>query len=183
MVGIRDRYRHLPALLCLPDKNLSDVAEFYFVKDVSNTTGVYRDIARTDPWLADENRLKSLSDFCRFATRIMAGTPAAPIRTQAFSVVGDVLFTEDNSTFIIDDTEIPLSTSNAAIFRLLLQSAGRVVPRATLTHSGTIRDKELYLNIEIGELRRALGRQFRDRIITVKNQGYMYQKVPTASAI
>jgi len=176
MVGIRDRYRNLPALLCLPDKSLSRLTDFYFVKDISNTTGVYRLMPSADPWLAEENRLKSLDEFCSFATRVMEGHPPTPIRTQAFSVVGDVLFTNDNSTFIIDGIEIPLSTPNAAIFRLLLQSAGRVVPRAALTHAGTVRDKDLYLNIQIGELRRALGPQFQRRIATVRNAGYMYQK-------
>lgn len=183
LVGIRDKYRHLPALFCLPDKTLSRLAEFYFVKDISSTTGVYRDIRPADPWLAEENRLKSLSDFCRVITSAMEGHPPVPIRTQGFCVVGDVLFTDDNPTFIIDDTEIPLSSANAAIFRLLLQNAGRVVSRAGLTHAGTRRDKDLYLNIQIGELRRALGTQFRGRIVTVRNKGYMYQKLPTASAV
>jgi DNA invertase Pin-like site-specific DNA recombinase len=179
MVGIRGRYRHLPALLCLPDKNLSRLTDFYFVKDISTTTGLYRDLAPTNPWLTKENHLKSLSDFCRFTTHAMEGHPSAPIRAQAFLVVGDVLFTDDNSTFVIDGTEIPLSTANAAIFRLLLRSAGRVVPRVNLTHAGTRRDKDLYLNIQIGELRRALGTQFRGRVVTVRNEGYMYQKTPT----
>lgn len=183
LVGIRDRYRNLPALLCFPDKNLSRLADFYLVKDVSSTTGVYRDIAPTDSWLARGNRLVSLSDFCRFATEQLEGQPPAPIRSQAFSVVGDVLFTDDNSTFIIDDTEIPLSTSNAAIFRLLLRNAGRIVQRSTLTHAGTKRDRDLYLNIQIGELRRALGTQFACRIVTVRNKGYLYQKMTNAPAI
>lgn len=181
MVGIRDKYRRLPALFCLPDKNLTRLAAFYFVQDVSTTTGVYLNLAPTNPWLAAENRLKSLSEFCRFTTSAMEGYPPVPIRTQAFSVVGDVLFTDEDSTFIIDGTEFPLSTPNAAIFRLLLRSAERAVPRATLSHAGTRRDKDLYLNIQIGELRRALGTQFRRRIVTVRNKGYMYQKLPTSS--
>ena len=183
MVGIRDRYRHLPALFCLPNINLSRLTDFYLVKDVSNTTGVYKDIAPSDPWLAEGNRLKSLSDFCRFTTSVMEGLPPKPIRTQAFSVVGDVLFTDHDSTFIIDGTEIPLSTANAAIFRLLLQNAGRVVPRATLTHAGTKRDKDLYLNIQIGELRRSLGTHFRSRILTVRHKGYMYQNASSTLVV
>lgn len=96
----------------------------------------------------------------------MEGLVHAPIRTQAFSAVGNVLFTDDNSTFIVDGNEIPFSTPNAAIFRLLVRNAGRVVTRTALTHAGTRRDKDLYLNIQIGELRRALGSEYRRRIVT-----------------
>jgi len=177
MVGIRDKYRLLPALLCLPDKNLSRLTDFYFVRDVSTTTGVYKDISPRDPWLAEGNRLSSLSDFCRFTTLVMEGHPPAPIRTRAFSVVGDILFSDDNSTFIIDGNEVPLSTANAAILRLLLRNAGRVVTRTALTRAETKRDKDIYLNIQIGELRRALGAEYRRRIVTVRREGYIYQRV------
>jgi DNA invertase Pin-like site-specific DNA recombinase len=179
-VGIRHKYRHLPALFCLPDKELSRLTAFYFVKDVSATKGVYTDISPRHPWLAEENRFESLSDFCRFTTLAMEGHPPVPIRLLAFSAVGDVLFSDDNSTFIIDGNEIPLSTPNAAVFRLLLRNAGRVVARSTLSHAGTNRDKDLYLNIQIGELRRALGSEYRQRIVTVRNEGYVYHRAPTS---
>lgn len=180
MVAIRDNYRDLPALFCLPAKNLSRLTDFYFVKDVSPTAVLYKDLSPRDPWLAEENHLKSLSDFCRFTTLVMEGHPPTPIRTRAFCVLGDVLFSDDNSTFIIDGNEIPVSTANASIFRLLLRSAGHVVARAALSHAGTRKDKDLYLNNQIGELRKALGSEYRPRIVTVRNEGYMYQRVPTS---
>lgn len=175
-VGIRNRYKHLPALLCLPDKGLTCLTAFYFVKDVTNAKGVYNRISRNHPWLEEENRLNSLRHLCRFATRAMEGCPPIPIRPHAFSVVGDVLFTDDDTTFIIDGNEFPLSAPNAAIFRLLLRNAGHTVPRAVLTCADTKRDKDLYLNIQIGELRKALGPDYRQRIVTVRNKGYVYQK-------
>jgi hypothetical protein len=143
---------------------------------------VYTNISLRHPWLAQENRLKSLTDFCRFTSFVMEGHPFAPIRTQAFATVGDVLFTDDNSTFIIDGNEIPLSTSNAAVFRLLLRNAGQVVARSALTHARTTRDKELYLNTQIGEIRKALGSEYRRRVVTVRNEGYVYQRFPTTLA-
>jgi DNA invertase Pin-like site-specific DNA recombinase len=182
MIGVRDKYRQLPALLCVPDKTLSCITDYYFVKDLSATPIVYTDISLRHPWLAEENRLKSLTDFCRFTSFVMEGHPFAPIRTQAFATVGDVLFTDDNSTFIIDGNEIPLSTSNAAVFRLLLRNAGQVVARSALTHARTTRDKELYLNTQIGEIRKALGSEYRRRVVTVRNEGYVYQRFPTTLA-
>ena len=101
---------------------------------------------------------------------------SATVRSKGFYLVGDVLFTEDDSTVIIDGIEIPLSTTKAAIFKLLLQNSGQIVFRKALTHAQTARNKELYLNIQISELRRALGGKFRKRIVTVRNEGYMYKK-------
>ena len=63
---------------------------------------------------------------------------------------------------------------------MLIRNAGHVVPRRTLAHFATKRDREIHLNAHIGEIRKALDAQFRARIVTVRNVGYMYQKVPTS---
>ena len=59
LVGIRDKYRQMPALFCLPDKSVSRLTDFYFVKDISATTGIYKDLSPRHPWLAEENRASS----------------------------------------------------------------------------------------------------------------------------
>jgi hypothetical protein len=74
---------------------------------------VYTNISLRHPWLAQEDRLKSLTDFCRFTSFVMEGHPFAPIRTQAFATVGDALFIDDNSTIIIDGNEIPHHSTNS----------------------------------------------------------------------
>ena len=180
LLKIRPKYRQLPALICLPNRDLTRLTDFYFVPDSGSFDTEYKVIRQDHPWLAKRNRLESLKDFPRTAKRELESRPPAPLRAQAFSVVGDVLFTEDDPTVIVDGNEIPLSTRNAAIFKLLLRNAGQVVSRTLLSHAQTKRDKDLYLNIQIGELRRALGAKYRDRIVTVHRRGYMYQRVPAS---
>jgi len=96
---------------------------------------------------------------------------------EAFSVVGDVLFTENDPTVIIDGNEIRLSVPAATIFKLLVRSAGKAVPRSILLRAlqTNREDPELYLTFYAGDLRRLLGR-YGDRVVTVKKRGYIYQK-------
>jgi DNA invertase Pin-like site-specific DNA recombinase len=179
---VRPKDSHRPGLICLPDPELTRLTEFYFVKDLGSIDrSVCKGIGPNYPWFAEENHLGSLREFCTEVRRRMEGHPPAPLRTEALSVVGDVLFTEDDPTVIIDSNEIPLSVPTAAILKLLLQDAGKVVPRHTLSRVQTTKrdDKELYLNVQISKLRRALG-PYRDRIVTVKKKGYVYQKTPIA---
>lgn len=183
LIGVRPKYKHLPALICLPNRELTRLTDFYFVTELGPAKR-HQIISADHPWLAEENHLKSLNEFCRTVTREMENHAMAPLRPQAFSVVGDVMFSEDDPTVIIDGNEFPLNTRAAAIFKLLVQDAGKVVPRSVLMcYQTNTEDKELYLNMQIGGLRRALGPKFRDRIVTVRHQGYMYRKVPTHGTV
>ena len=178
-VKVRPKDNHLPGLICLPDADLTRLSDFYLVNDLGEIEkSVCRIISPKHPWFAQENHLGSLSDFCDEVTRRMESNPR-PLRTEGFSVMGDVLFTEDDPTIIIDSNEIPLSVATAAILKLLLCKAGKVVSRRILSQGQSTRriDKELYLNARIGQLRKALG-LYRNRIVTVKTIGYMYQKAP-----
>jgi len=141
--------------------------------DISNSneatcTTRFKTITPGDPWLAPENHLDSLRDLPRFATKLAEQYPPSPAETYGFSIVGDVVFTDDDPTFVIDGNEIPLTIPNAAILRLLLRHYGQVVPRTVLSRAETKQNKELYLNEQIGELRKALGPNYRHRIVTVK---------------
>jgi len=132
LLKIKPQYKRLPALICLPNRALARLTDFYFIPDLGLVDKEYKVIGQDHPWLADEHRLESLRDLCGTATRIAEGHPAEPLRTEGFSVVGDVLFTDDDPTVIVDGNEIPLSTRNADIFKLLLRNAGQVVSRSIL---------------------------------------------------
>jgi len=180
MLRMRPREGRLPALICIPDGRLSRLTAFYFVADLGQVETKWKIIGKAHPWLAPNNRLQSLADLYRVATQTMGGQPERS--HEEFSIVGDVVFTEDGPTMLIDGNEIQLSRANAAIFRMLLRNAGRVVPRSLLSLTRT-KDKEIYLNIQIHELRKALGTRFRNRIVTSRNEGYMYEKVSTIPSI
>lgn len=180
MLRMRPTDGRLPALICMPDRELNRLTAFYFVADLGQAETKWKIIGRAHPWLSPQNRLQSLADVYRVATQAMEGQSRNP--PEEVSIVGDVVFTEDGSTMHIDGNEIQLSRANAAIFRLLLRNAGRVVPRRLLSLSRT-KDKEIYLNIHIHELRKALGTRFRNRIVTFVNEGYLYEKVSTTPSI
>lgn len=179
MLTMRTEEKELPALICLPDRELGSLTDFYFVRDLGRVDVHCKSIRPDHPWLAAENRLPSLSDFCRVVTRVMERHPQAQMAIERHAVVGDVVFIEDDPIINVDGNEIQLSHVNAEIFRMLVRNAGHVVPRRTLAHFATKGDREIQLNAHIGEIRKALGAQFRARIVTVRNVGYMYQKVPT----
>jgi DNA invertase Pin-like site-specific DNA recombinase/DNA-binding winged helix-turn-helix (wHTH) protein len=180
MLRMRPRDGRLPALICMPDSGLSRLTAFYFLTDLGQVETKWKIVGEAHPWLASTKRLQSLSDLYRVATHVVEGQPQK--QHQDVSIVGDVVFREDSPTMLIDGNEIQLSRANAAIFRLLLRNEGRVVPRRVLSVSRT-KDKEVYLNIQIHQLRKALGTRFRDRIATFRNQGYMYQKVSAIPSI
>ena len=173
MLRTRPVDRELPALICIPDGALNHLAAFYVVADMGPARTKWKVIRDSHPWLAPGNRLESLADLYRVATQAAGGPPPTPI--EAASIVGDVVFAEDSPAVFIDGNEIHLSRPAAEIFQLLLRNAGRVVPRSILTRS-RLKDKEIYLSIQISEIRKALGSRFRNRIVTVKNEGYMYEK-------
>ena len=119
---------------------------------------------------AAQNRLSSLSESCNVATRMIESHPQAHMPVENNSVVGDVVFTQNDPVINIDGNEIQLSRMNAAIFKVLVGNAGRVVSRQKLSDFHTKRDREIKLNAHIGQIRKALGEQFRARIVTVTKE-------------
>lgn len=174
MLRMRPKDSRLPALICIPDSGLRRLTAHYLVADLGQVPTKWKIIGKASPWLSPNNRLQSLAHLYRVAIRAIASRPQEPPDTT--TIIGDVVFTEDSPTMTIDGSEIQLSRANAAILRLLLRNSGRVVPRGFLALSRN-RDREVYLNIQIHQLRKALGARFRNRIVTVRNQGYLYQKV------
>jgi hypothetical protein len=181
---MRSKERDLPALICLPDRELTRLTAFYFVWDQRSVNTLNEVLRRSHPWLAESNCVRSLADLCRVATRELQRNPSAPLRTEAFSVEGDVLFTKNDPTVIIDGNEIRLSVPAATVFKLLLQRPEKLVPRKILLQAleTNREDPELYLNFYVGDLRKLLG-HYGDRIVTVKGKGYMYHKALQGSVI
>ena len=179
---MRDHEKELPALICLTDRELGHLMEFYFVRDLGRVDVRCKCIRRDHPWLAAENRLSSLSTFCHIATRMIESHPQAHIPVDGSSIVGDVVFTQNDPVINIDGNEIQLSRMNAAIFKVLVTNAGRAVSRQMLSDFHTKRDREIKLNAQIGQIRKALG-GIRDRIVTVRKEGYMYCITSKAAAI
>jgi DNA-binding response OmpR family regulator len=87
---------------------------------------------------------------------------------------GDTVFAERASLLTIAGKEIRLSRLESSISKLLLQNAGHVVPRKTLC--GCARNpSEWFLGARISALRKKLGKKFRKRLVTIKEEGYMYR--------
>jgi DNA invertase Pin-like site-specific DNA recombinase len=64
-IGLRPKHRHLPALICLPNPELSRLTNFYLVRDLGNVNAKYKVISSDHPWLTKDNQLDSLVDLCR----------------------------------------------------------------------------------------------------------------------
>ena len=178
LLRTRRNESQLPGLICIPDSELKSLQRFYFVSDLAMQERKYKIMAPNHPWLAAQNRLDSLADLVQVVTRAMQGHKQQQIPTEKVSVVGNVAFTDADSTIVVDGREILLSRVNAAIFRLLLRNAERVVPRAVLSQFPTTRDRKIYLTQHITQLRESLGPKLRQRIVTVRHEGYMYQAAP-----
>ena len=176
MLKLRAGEKDLPALICLPNRQLTRLREFYFVRDLGHVDVECTSIRSGHTWLAPENRVGSLRDFCRIATAALGHQPWISTASEVPSVIGDVVFTEDDPIINVDGNQIQLSRVDASILKLLLRNAGHVVSRQTLSHFPTKRYEERQLNAHIGKIRRALGHEYRHRITTVKNEGYMYRR-------
>lgn len=175
MFKLRVGEKDLPALICLPNKELTCLTDFYFVRNISHVDTASVSIRSGHRWLAPENRLASLGDFCRIVTRALQNQPRIQT-TDMPSVIGDVVFIGDDPIINVDGNEIQLSRVDASIFRLLLRNAGQVVSRHILSHFPTKRYEEREINAHIGRIRKALGTKYRNRIVTVSKQGYMYKR-------
>ncbi len=177
-VRIRPREERMPTLFCIPDSRLSRLEAFYFVPDLGPIrTDQPVTVNENHKWLCPENRLPSIDDLYSIVTKAMEGHSQNP--PEEVSIIGDVVFSQDDPTMVVDGSEIRLSRATAHIFRVLLRNAGHVVPRSILSVSRK-QGKEIRLDARVANLRTALGPQFRNRIVTYRNEGYMYKKVTEA---
>jgi DNA-binding response OmpR family regulator len=121
-------------------------------------------------WVRSGKKLEDLDDLCSIANEIATSSDTR----RACIAVGDVLIREDTWTFSIGPTEISLGPVTAALFRVLLMNANRVVSNGKLIRS-IPEDFDLSdLSKRIYILREKLASENEWRIRTVRGVGYMY---------
>jgi DNA invertase Pin-like site-specific DNA recombinase/DNA-binding winged helix-turn-helix (wHTH) protein len=178
----------LPGLICFPDQSLSRLTDLYFAPEFGKLIKRYKVLNREHSWLAAGKRLESLAQLCDVAKEVTkTWLPQSDITR-----IGDVVLRGRTSTVTIAGKEFDLPGIEAALFKLLVHSAGMTVPRGTLYETGVAacREKlpqrfdsarELFVTNHIAVLRNRLG-QFRKRIVTVKSKGYRYDVKERLSA-
>jgi len=122
------------------------------------------------PLLRTGKRLESLSEFYDAATEIAERWKPE----NALIVSGDTVLNERASRLKIAGMEISLSRIQALMFRALLQNANSIVSSSELMNLSKT-PREYFVRQHISMLRRKLGRRFRQRLVTVKNEGVMYR--------
>ena len=169
LLPLRQCHKHLPALVCTVDSSHSKLLEFYVLPPFEGS--VKQKIVRGDtPWVRSGKKLEDLDDLCSIANEIAANSNTR----RACIAVGDVLIREDIWTFSIGPREVSFGPVTAALFRMLLMNANRVVSNEKLMRS-VPEDFDLSdVSKRIYILREKLGSENEWRICTVRGLGYMY---------
>ncbi|MBF0424017.1 MAG: response regulator transcription factor [Magnetococcales bacterium] len=95
--------------------------------------------------------------------------------------VGDVTMYPGSRQVKVAGEEVDLTSTEFKIFELLVRSSGQVVPKETLSLKGLNRKLNPYdrsIDFHISSLRRKLGPgpQNSQRIVTVRNEGYLFSQ-------
>ena len=172
--------RDLPALVCIPDRQLSCIKTFYVVPEFGNLIRRFKVLRVGHPLLTAGKRLQSLLEFCDVAREVITNWR----RQDEISVVGDVTLNRRDSTVIVKRESFQLPDVEAAILKTLVHNAGSVVAAEALCKvaKGASRQDShryvgsngAYIANHVSVLRRRLG-PFGNRIVTIKCEGYMYQ--------
>lgn len=110
-------------------------------------------------------------------------TGAQPGEATALLEVGDVALDASARQVSCGGVPVALTSVEFSLLEQLLQEAGKVVPRAALSHRVLGRELSEYdrsIDVHISNLRRKLGRgrQERERIQTIRGVGYQYTCPP-----
>lgn len=175
--------KRLGALVCTTDLTLQRIRDYYVVPPFPETRHRSVNIGEKHPWLTAGIRLHSLSEFCT-AVKTMKQVLRSSLPNDITTTIGDVVFSSLTSTISISGEKVHLRASQVAILKLLARSSGNVVSRAMLAREGlavvprrappTFDPTGSFVKAQIYELRRKLG-HFRNRIVTVPEQGFVYQ--------
>jgi DNA invertase Pin-like site-specific DNA recombinase/DNA-binding winged helix-turn-helix (wHTH) protein len=173
----------LGALVCTTDLTLQRIRDYYVVPPFPETRHRSVNIGEKHPWLTAGTRLHSLSEFCT-AVKTMKPVLRSSLPDD-ITIIGDLVFSSLTSTISISGEKVHLPASQAAILKLLAKNSGNVVSRAMLAKEGlavvprraprTFDPAGSFVKAQIYELRRKLG-HFRNRIVTVQEQGFVYQQ-------
>jgi DNA invertase Pin-like site-specific DNA recombinase/DNA-binding winged helix-turn-helix (wHTH) protein len=177
LLPLRQCHKHLPALVCTVDSSHSKLLEFYVLPPFEGSAK--QKIVRADtPWVRSGKKLENLDDLCSIANEIATSSNTR----RPCIAVGDVLIREDTWTFSIGPREISLGPVTAALFRVLLMNANRVVSNEKLMRS-VPEDLDLSdLSKRVYILREKLGSEDEWRIRTLRGAGYMYVTAEQGSA-
>lgn len=169
LLPLRKCHKHLPALVCTVDRSHSKLLDFYVLPPFAGCSK--QKIVRGDtPWVRSGRKLENLEHLCSVAYEI-----ATKSNTRSACVaVGDVLIRGDTWTFSIGSREISFGPVSAALFRVLLMNANRVVSTEKLMRSVPEGFDSSDLSNHIYILRHKLGSENEWRIRTVRGMGYMY---------
>ena len=171
--------RDLPALICIPDRQLSCIKMFYVVPAFGNLIGRFKVLRVGHPLLTAGKRLQSLAEFCDVARQVITNWR----RQDEISVVGDVILSRRDSTVTVKRKSFQLPDVEAAILRTLVHNAGSVVTAKALCKVAKCASRQdshryfgsndAYIANHVSVLRHRLG-PFGNRIVTIKCEGYMY---------
>lgn len=162
-----------PCLVCTTSPDLSSLINFYLIPHFGDIAKKYKVLRETHKLLTTGRKLLELAQLRELATELDIECQERDDRTR----VGDVQLTARTSTIRIGKNEIMLPPIQAELFKVLVSSGGKVVPRVQLLHPFSGKEfPSAHLNAHMCELRRRLG-AYRDRILTVKKEGYMYATV------
>jgi DNA-binding winged helix-turn-helix (wHTH) protein len=166
-----------PCLICLPDRGLKAILSYHLVPQFAGIIKKYKTLKESHKWLAAGHKLRDLSQLHVLAIA-MAGEWQ---EKDGITVIGDVVISSRTSTVTLGRKDFVLAPIHAELFKVLVRNAGNVVSRRQLFHpfAGS-QFPSAQLNAHMCELRRKLGPRLRERIQTVKNEGYKYV-MPSAS--
>lgn len=169
---------HLPGLICITDEQVSCIKAFYVVPGFGDLIKRSKMIRVGQPFLSAGKRLQSMSELCDVAKEVVKNWKPQ----DQVSVVRDVVISRD-STVIIRRKNFRLPQRAAAVFKVLVCNVGKVVQRETLCKIAQSASRqspceyhssnETYMGNVISVLRKRI-RPFGNRILTVRNEGYMY---------
>jgi DNA invertase Pin-like site-specific DNA recombinase/DNA-binding winged helix-turn-helix (wHTH) protein len=180
--------RDLPALICIPNQQLTCIKTFYVVPALGDLIRQLKILRAGHPFLTAGKRLESLEDFCDTSREVITNWKPH----DEISIVGDVVLNRRHSVVFIKRKRLQLPDVECAIFKVLVHNAGTAVTRETLreaaegaTRQGSHRylgSNYFYISNCINVLRKRL-KPFGNRVVTVTKKGYMYQRAETSERV
>jgi DNA invertase Pin-like site-specific DNA recombinase len=160
-----------PCLICLPDRELGSILSYYLVPHFAGLIKKCKVLQDGHTWLAAGRKLRDLSQL----RDVAIGAAEEWQEKDDSTVVGDVVMCSRTATVTIGKKAIVLAPILSELFKLLVCNAGNIVSRSDLCDclAGTHFRSSL-LNTHMSVLRRELGFRFRQRIQTVRSEGYKY---------
>jgi DNA invertase Pin-like site-specific DNA recombinase len=161
----------MPALLCLPNQDLTELRTIYVVRELGNLFRKYKNLREGHPLLTNAKHLDSLGQVHEVVNELLKQAQLGGDQRW-----GDVVLGDRTSTVRIGRKRIFLSPIQSALLKLLVSNAGHIVSATELCR--LIHGNNESLRNRVADLRKKLGPRFRKRIVTIKHVGVMYRATP-----